>query len=166
MGCLTISNSACHQTNRNINCSWCFPYAFEKLQAPENLYHIVSDNDRKFRSNFWEILRHASKMELRTSSSRHSKTNGSSEIMNRMMENYIRCYCSYYQDEWYKLLPTAEFSYSLSVSNDLGISPYHMDFRWALKTLLKFLSSNELPAQSLGNFKLKLKTFLEDAWFL
>lgn len=62
--------------------------------------------------------------QLKMSSSRHPQTDGASEVMNRMVENYIRCYCSYHQDDWDVFLPAAEFAYNSAISDDLGMSPF------------------------------------------
>ena len=55
---------------------------------------IVSDRDPKFKSKFWKRLMELLGVQLKMSTSRHPKTDGSSEIMNRMMEYYLRCYCN------------------------------------------------------------------------
>ena len=105
---------------------------------------IVSDRDPKFTSEFWKRLMKLSGIQLKMSSSRHPQTDGASEIMNRMVENYLRCYCSYHQDNWDELLPAAEFSYNSSVSEDLGMSPFELDLGWIPKSLLDFLSGTEV----------------------
>ena len=88
---------------------------------------IVSDRDSKFTSEFWKRLMELCGVQLKMSSSRHPQTDGASEIMNRMVENYLRCYCSYHQDDWDELLPAAEFAYNSAVTEDLGMSPLEMD---------------------------------------
>ena len=57
-------------------------------------------------------------IKLKMSTSRHPQTDGSSEVMNRMVENYLRCYCSYRQDDWADLLPSAEFAYNSALSEE------------------------------------------------
>ena len=47
---------------------------------------IVSDRDPKFTSHFWKHLMDLCGVKL--FSSNHPQTDGSSEIMNRMLENY------------------------------------------------------------------------------
>lgn len=60
----------------------------------------VSDLDRKFIYKFWTILTERSGVKLMVSTSRHPKSDGASEIMNIMMENSLKSYCSYHQDDW------------------------------------------------------------------
>ena len=76
------------------------------------------------------------------SSSRHPQTDGASEIMNRMIENYLRCYCSYHQNNWDELLPAAEFSYNSAVSDDLGESPFEADLGCVPRSPLDFISGS------------------------
>ena len=70
---------------------------FKLHGIPDN---IVSDRDPKFTSKFWKRLMELCGIQLKMSTSRHPQTDGSSEIMNRMIENYLRCYCNYHQDDW------------------------------------------------------------------
>ena len=56
---------------------------------------IVSDKDPKFTSKFLKRLMELCAIKLKRSSSRHPQTDGS--LMNRMVKNYIRCYCNYHQ---------------------------------------------------------------------
>ena len=63
-------------------------------------------------------------IKLKMSSSRHPQTDGLSEIMKRIVENYLQYYGSYYQGSWDKLLPGAEFAYISAVSEGLGINPF------------------------------------------
>ncbi len=81
---------------------------------------IVSDLDPKFTSKFWKRLIEIFGVKLKMSSSSIPQTDGSSEIMSHMVENYLRCYCNYQQDGWDQLLPRAAFAYNSVVSEDLG----------------------------------------------
>eukprot|EP00737_Agarophyton_chilense_P003919 gb/GEZJ01004734.1/.p1 GENE.gb/GEZJ01004734.1/~~gb/GEZJ01004734.1/.p1 ORF type:complete len:294 (-),score=32.76 gb/GEZJ01004734.1/:75-956(-) len=101
-----------------------FRNMFKQHGLPDS---IVSDRDPKFTSNFWKRLMELCGIKLKMSTSRHPQTDGSSEVMNRMVENYLRCYCSYHQDDWDELLPAAEFAYNSAVSEDLGTTPFEMD---------------------------------------
>ncbi len=62
-------------------------------------YSIVSDRVPEFTSQFWKRLMEIFSVKLKMSSSEHPQTDNSSEIMNRMVENYLRCYWNYHQDD-------------------------------------------------------------------
>ena len=104
-------------------------------------------------------------IQLKMSSSRHPQTDGASEVMNRMIENYLRCYCSYHQNDWDDLLPAAEFAYNSAVSEDLGMCPLELDLGWNPKSAMEFLTKPETPVKGVEDFKLVLKKSLEDAKF-
>lgn len=126
---------------------------------------IVSDRDPKFTSKFWKRLMELCGVKLKMSSSRHPQTDGSSEIMNRMVENYIRCYCNYHQNDWDELLPGAEFAYNSAVSDDLGMTPFEADLGWNPKSPLDLMSSSNHLNETVAEFKERLKETLEDAKF-
>ena len=114
---------------------------------------IVSDRDPKFTSNFWKSLMKLCGVELKMSTSRHPQTDGSSEIMNRMVENYLRIYFNYHQDNWDELLPGAEFAYNSAVTEDLGMSPFELDLGWIPKSASDFISGGQVSNQFVADFK-------------
>ena len=126
---------------------------------------IVSDRDPKFTSKFWRTTMELCGVKLKMSTSRHPQTDGSSEIMNRMLENYLRCYCSYRQDDWAELLPSAEFAYNSALSEDLGISPFEVDLGWCPRSPLDLLSGKSISVESVEEFKAALHASLKDAQY-
>ncbi len=100
-------------------------------------------------------------IKLEMSSSRHPQTDGSSEIMNRMVENYLRCYCSYHQKDWDELLASAEFAHNSAVSDEFGTSPFEVDLGWNPSWTV--LTSSESAIETLAEFKCRLKISLDDA---
>jgi len=43
------------------------------------------------------------------------------------LEQYLRIYCNYQQDNWSELLPLAEFAYNNAPSATTGVSPFFAD---------------------------------------
>ena len=99
------------------------------------------------------------------STSRHTQTDGASQVMNRMVQKYLCCYCNYNQDNWDELLPAAEFAYNSAVTEDFGISPFEMDLGWKLKSQLELISGErgEDVNEGVEDFRRKLKVSLEDS---
>ena len=58
------------------------------------------------------------------SSGYHQKTNGQSERTNQIVEQYLRCFVNYQQDDWVDLLHLAEFAYNNSEYSSIGYSPF------------------------------------------
>jgi transposase InsO family protein len=61
---------------------------------------IVSDRGPQFTSRFWKHLCHSLKIEPRLSMAFHPETDGQTEQMNSIMEQYLRAYVNYQQDNW------------------------------------------------------------------
>ena len=54
----------------------------------------------------------------------HLEANGQAERTNQTLEQYLRVYCNYQQDNWSELLPLAEFAYNNAPSTTTGVSPF------------------------------------------
>ena len=85
--------------------------------------------------------------------------------MNRMIENYLRCYCSLRQDDWDLLLHAAEFAYNSAETQELGASPFEVDIGWKPRSPMDVLHKNSTPVESVNEFKFRLRVALEDAHF-
>ena len=54
----------------------------------------------------------------------HPQTDGQTEILNRILENYLRAYTSLEQMNWAKLLQSAEYTYNNSRNSSTKITPF------------------------------------------
>jgi hypothetical protein len=87
--------------------------------------NIVSDRDKLFTSNFWKAFCQATSIKSNLSSAYHPQTDGQTERTNQTLEQYLRVFCNYQQDNWAKLLSLAEFSYNNSVHSTTQQSPFY-----------------------------------------
>lgn len=99
------------------------------------------------------------------SSTHHPQTDGTSEIMNRMVENYLRCYCSLRQDDWDEFLPAAEFAYNSAKSEELQATPFQVDLGWNPRGPLDMSLPVDCTVESVAQFNLRMNSALEDARF-
>jgi len=76
----------------------------------------------------------------------HSQSDGQMERTNQTMEQYLRVYCNYNQDDWSQLLPLAEFVYNNAKSAFMGTSPFYANYGYHPRATLKIL-----PDQRQGN---------------
>ena len=54
----------------------------------------------------------------------HPEGDGQTECMNQTLEQYLRVYCNYQQDNQSELLPLAEFTYNNAPSTTTSVSPF------------------------------------------
>jgi hypothetical protein len=96
-------------------------HVFSKHGVPE---HVTSDRGPEFVSRFFRSLGKALDMTLHFTSGYHPEGDGQTERTNQTLEQYLRIFCNYQQDNWYTLLPLAEFAYNNTPSATTGISPF------------------------------------------
>jgi hypothetical protein len=94
---------------------------FSKHGVP---FHVTSDRGSEFVSHFFRGLGKALDMKLHFTSGYHPEGDGQTERANQTLEQYLRCYCNYQQDNWSSLLPLAEFAYNNAPSDTTGVSPF------------------------------------------
>lgn len=87
---------------------------------------IVSDRDAAFTSRFWRELFRLYGTQLCMSTSYHPQTDGQSEVVNRTLETYLRCFVGDNQKRWVDWLPMAEYWYNTSWHSSTKISPFEV----------------------------------------
>ena len=70
---------------------------------------IVSDRGSLFVSSFWTNLCQKLKISRDLSTAYHPETDGQTERVNQILEQYLWMYVSYHQDDWNTWLPLAEY---------------------------------------------------------
>ena len=76
---------------------------------------------------FFRSLGSLLSMKLHFTSGYHPEGDGQTEWINQVLEQYLRAYTNYQQDNWAPLLPLAEFAYNNTASTTTGISPFFMN---------------------------------------
>jgi hypothetical protein len=62
------------------------------------------------------------------STSHHPQTDGQTAKANRTLEEIIRPYINYQQNNWDDLLPALEHAYNIGVHATTGLAPFMMNF--------------------------------------
>ena len=96
-------------------------HVFSKHGVPS---HVTSDRGSEFVSRFFRSLGKALDMKLHFTSGYHPQADGQTERTNQTLEQYLRAYINYQQDNWSELLPLAEFAYNNAPSATTGVSPF------------------------------------------
>ena len=87
---------------------------------------IISDRDTRFTGRFWTALFGLLGSELKFSTTNHPQTDGQTERVNALLEEYLRHFVTATQKNWVELLDAAQFSYNLQKSTATGFSPFEL----------------------------------------
>jgi len=64
----------------------------------------------------------------------HPQTDGQTERVNQVLGGYLRIFVNYDQDDWYHLLPLAEYAYNNSVTTAHDMTPFFANYRYHRQT--------------------------------
>lgn len=92
------------------------------------LHNLVSDWDPLFLSKFWQELFKLSGSKLRMSSAYHPQSDGQTEVLNRVIDQYLRSFVHQRPSSWGKFLLLAEWSYNTSIHTTTGMTPCKVTF--------------------------------------
>ena len=120
---------------------------------------IVSDRDTKFVGYFWQTLWKKLKTDLNFSSSHHPQTNGQTEVVNRSLENLLRCFVGDKPKGQDMILPQVEFAYNNYVNRSTRKSPFQIVCENSPRTTLDLrkLDKGEISSAKAEEFAEHLK---------
>ncbi|PNX96484.1 Ty3/gypsy retrotransposon protein [Trifolium pratense] len=85
---------------------------------------IVSDRDKVFTSSFWQQLFKLQGTTLAMSSAYHPQSDGQSEVLNKTLELFLRCFTFDNPKSWCKALSWSEFWYNTAFQTSIGMTPF------------------------------------------
>ncbi|SOV04873.1 uncharacterized protein UDID_17220 [Ustilago sp. UG-2017a] len=83
-----------------------------------------------FISGAWKAFAEQMGVKHSLSTAYHPQTDGQTERVNQVVEQYLRMYCNYEQNDWADLLGTAAFVYNNTAHNSIGVSPFFACYGW------------------------------------
>src|SRR6185295_4489635 len=100
-----------------------FDNVFKLHGMPEG---IISDRDPKFTSLFWKALFKCMGTKLSMSTVFHPQSDGQTERANRTLEQMMRNWVNYKQDNWDLQLAAVEFACNNAKQSSTSISPFKL----------------------------------------
>lgn len=96
---------------------------------------LISDRDRIFTSHFWTELLKLADVQLCRSTAYHPQSDGQTEMLNRCLEAYLRCFVHACPSKWSHWLSSAEFWYNTCTHSTIGRTPFEAMYDYALRML-------------------------------
>ena len=90
--------------------------------------NIITDRGSLFTSELWKHTTEKLGIERRLSTAFHPQTDGQTERTNGILEQYLRAYINYQQDNWNELLPLAEFAYNNGYQETIKMTPFYANY--------------------------------------
>jgi len=102
--------------------AWMF---FEHVSCEQGVQdNIITDRGTQFTSRFWTRVCSHMSIDHRLSTAFHPQTYGQTERQKQTIEQYLRAFCIYEQDNQVKLLPLVEFVYNNPVHTSTMMTPF------------------------------------------
>lgn len=96
----------------------------------------------------------------------HPQTDGQTEHVNQVLEQYLHVFTSYHQDNWDRLLPQASFHYNNSSHSTTHLTPFFANFgyhpRWVQEIQSSTTSADVPDAVQVAVSLLDLHKFCAD----
>ena len=89
---------------------------------------IISDRGSQFTSKFWTSICTSLNISMKLASPFHHQSNGLTERVNSVVEQYLRCYANFKGSDWYNYIFLAEFSYNNAIQESIKVSPFYDNY--------------------------------------
>ena len=88
---------------------------------------IITDRGSLFTSGLCKQITEKLEIERRLSTAFHPQTDGQTERTNAILEQYLRAYINYQQDNWNEPLPLAEFAYNNRYQETIKTTSFYVN---------------------------------------
>ncbi|OBS15594.1 hypothetical protein FPOA_20713 [Fusarium poae] len=89
---------------------------------------ILSDRGPTFAAKFWQALMSHLGLNHRLTTAFRPQADGQTERMNQVLEQYLRCYINYEQNDWVEKLPVAQLAYNTAYNESTRLTPAYANF--------------------------------------
>jgi transposase InsO family protein len=116
----------CHKTTDAKGLAQLFiQWIYRFGHCPES---ITSDRGPQFVSAFWTEFCRIIGVKLKLSTAYHKQTDGQTEIMNKYIDQRLRPFVNFHQDNWSELIPLMDHAQMTLPHSSIGMAPYRLKF--------------------------------------
>jgi hypothetical protein len=87
-------------------------------------HSIISNRDPTFTINFWQEMFKLQGTQLHLRTTYHPQNHGQTEVVNKCLGKYLRCFASEKKNQWAQWLPLAEWWYNTSYHTTTSMTPF------------------------------------------
>ena len=124
---------------------------------------IVSDRDPRFTSIFWKTLFELSGTELAMSTAYHPQTDGMTERVNQVVEQILRNYINYRQNDWDVYLPGVAYAINTAENQSTGFTPFEMIYGANPKGPIDFIGKSDISNPLVDDFVEQMTLMTKEA---
>jgi len=126
---------------------------------------IITDRGTIFTSDLWKETTKLRGIERRLSTAFHPQTDGQTERTNATLEQYLRAYSNYQQDNWCELLPTAEFAYNNGYQETIKHTPFFANYgiNPEYETIGHLMQGKDTPLEEMSQLHDVLRAEISEA---
>jgi len=126
---------------------------------------ILTDRGSIFTSDLWKETTKQLGIERRLSTAFHTQMDGQTEWTNSTLEQYLRAYVNYQQDNWKKLLPMAEFAYNNGYQESIKRTPFFANYgvNPEYQTIGHLMQGKITPAEDMSQLHETLQAEITEA---
>lgn len=106
----------------------------------------ISDRGPQFAAKVTQELCRKLDIKQNLSTAYHPQTDGETERVNQELEQYLRAFCNYRQNDWSDLLTTAEFAHNIRHHSAINQSPFNALMGYAPRVVDISSPSSSLPS--------------------
>jgi len=95
---------------------------------------IVSDRGPQFVSEFWKEFNRILGTKIKLSTAAHPQTDGQTENMNQWIDQRLRPFVNYYQDNWSELIPIMDYAHATLPQDSTTLPPIQIELGYVPRT--------------------------------
>lgn len=122
---------------------------------------IISDRGPQFIANFWKHLLTNLDIKPCRSSGYHPQSDGQTERVNQILEQYLRCYVPAQQNKWVHWLSLAQFAYNNTTHSSTKVSPFVANYGFHPKGIHGSNGGVNIAADQLSSEIEQIQEFLK-----